>query len=188
MNVFDFDETIYRGDTGRNFYRYILRKHPRLWWRVPKGLAVAAGFAVKILSSAQFKDGFYPTFFPYIDVERESKEFWELQKRQGRIKQWYLDMKQSSDVITTASPECLVRPIVEELGVKLIGAEVDMATGRLVGRNNKDSEKVKNFRAVYPKAAIDEFYSDSRSDDPMAELAKRAFIVRGDRILPWPKN
>lgn len=32
---------------------------------------------------------------------------------------------------------------------------------------------------------IDEFYSDSHSDDPLARLAKQAFLVKGEKLTPW---
>ena len=41
------------------------------------------------------------------------------------------------------------------------------------------------FHARFPGAGIDEFYSDSHSDDPLAALAKRAYLVKGERLLPW---
>ena len=41
------------------------------------------------------------------------------------------------------------------------------------------------FYAAFPGGKIDEFYSDSYSDQPLADLAKRAFLVRGEDVLPW---
>ena len=32
---------------------------------------------------------------------------------------------------------------------------------------------------------IEDFYSDSHSDDPMAGIAKRAFMVRGEKLSEW---
>ena len=32
---------------------------------------------------------------------------------------------------------------------------------------------------------IDEFYSDSVSDAPLAKLAKKAFLVEDNKLLPW---
>jgi endonuclease III len=34
-------------------------------------------------------------------------------------------------------------------------------------------------------APIEEFYTDSRSDEPMARLAEKAFIVKGEKIKPF---
>ena len=43
------------------------------------------------------------------------------------------------------------------------------------------------FRERYG-GEIDEFYSDSHSDDPLAKISKKAFLVKGDRILDWDKK
>ena len=32
---------------------------------------------------------------------------------------------------------------------------------------------------------IDNFYSDSYSDTPLAEISENAFMVKGDRIYNW---
>ena len=41
--------------------------------------------------------------------------------------------------------------------------------------------KIKNVDII----TIDEFYSDSKSDEPLAKIAKSAFLVDGDIISPW---
>ena len=43
------------------------------------------------------------------------------------------------------------------------------------------------FREIFPDGKIGEFYSDSYSDTPLARLAEKAFLVKGDRLLPWEK-
>ena len=53
------------------------------------------------------------------------------------------------------------------------------------GENCHDTEKVRRFRALYPDAEIDEFYSDSLSDSPLAELAGKAFLVKKGRLSEW---
>ena len=50
--------------------------------------------------------------------------------------------------------------------------------------NCHGEEKVRRFREVYGDAQIDEFYSDSLHDTPLAKEAKRAFLVKKDEILP----
>ena len=45
--------------------------------------------------------------------------------------------------------------------------------------------KVKAFQEHYPTETIHLFYSDSIHDLPIAQLADRAFRVRGDRVTPW---
>ena len=65
-----------------------------------------------------------------------------------------------------------------------MGSPVDRHTGRFSGLNCHGEEKVRRFREVFPEVQIDEFYSDSHSDAPLAALAKRAWLVRGDERIP----
>ncbi|OPZ69246.1 MAG: hypothetical protein BWY81_00516 [Firmicutes bacterium ADurb.Bin467] len=62
---------------------------------------------------------------------------------------------------------------------------MDRKTGRFLGPNCHGAEKVRRFREEFPDAQIDDFYSDSYSDQPLASVSRRAFLVRGDKILPW---
>ena len=44
------------------------------------------------------------------------------------------------------------------------------------------------FPKTYEKfkdCEIEEFYSDSKSDTPMAEISKKAFLVDGNKIYIW---
>jgi phosphoserine phosphatase len=56
-----------------------------------------------------------------------------------------------------------------------------------LGANCHDTEKVTRFREAHGEARIEEFYSDSRSDAPLAALAKRAYFIRNGRPEPWGK-
>ena len=54
-----------------------------------------------------------------------------------------------------------------------------------VGENCKGEEKVRRFYARFPGGKIDTFYSDSHSDDPLARLAQKSVLVKGERLLDW---
>ena len=58
-------------------------------------------------------------------------------------------------------------------------------SGKYIGENCHGKEKVRRFREEFGEAQIDAFYSDSHSDDPMAETAKKAFLIKGEEILDW---
>jgi len=65
----------------------------------------------------------------------------------------------------------------------------DKRTGKFDGANCHGEEKVKRFYELYPDGLIDEFYSDLYCDSPLARIADRAFIVKGEELLPWdPKK
>ena len=111
-------------------------------------------------------------------------EFWR--KNAARVKSFYLEGRRPDDIVISASPEFLLRDICTELGVGLlIASRVDPQTGGYDGDNCHGEEKVRRLYEAAPDAAIGEFYSDSRSDEPMARIARRAFLVKGDRITDW---
>lgn len=71
--------------------------------------------------------------------------------------------------------------------VTVIASQVDIKSGKFTGENCYGDEKARRFKAAFGDIAIDEFYSDSCSDAPMAKLAKRAFIVKNGRISEWKR-
>ena len=73
--------------------------------------------------------------------------------------------------------------IAEELGVNLLASRVSPADGKYDGLNCYGEEKVSRFRAAYGNVEIDEFYSDSLSDLPLAKLANKAFKMKKGKII-----
>ena len=125
------------------------------------------------------------SFLPkFENIDDEIEEFWDKNKK--NIKDFYYENQREDDLVTSASPEFLLRPICQRLGIsRLIASRVDKYSGRYAGENNWGEEKVKRFYEVYPNGEVEEFYSDSYSDDPMAKIADRAYLVKGDQILDW---
>ena len=60
-----------------------------------------------------------------------------------------------------------------------------MHTGRYHGQNCHGAEKVRRFREAFNETPIAAFYSDSRSDAPLAMLAEKAYLVKGEERTPW---
>ncbi|MEN6339954.1 MAG: GtrA family protein, partial [Clostridiaceae bacterium] len=103
-----------------------------------------------------------------------------------KIEPWYLAQKAMDDVIVSASPEFLLRPVCAELGItNLIASRVDRTTGVYDGLNCYGDEKVARFRKAYGEIPIERFYSDSLSDSPLAALANESFLVSGGKMIPW---
>ena len=112
------------------------------------------------------------------DADAWAEDFWRTHER--RFRPWYLAQKQPDDLVVSASPEFLLAPACRRLGIRPpIASRVDARTGRYTGLNCKGAEKVSRFREQYPDAEIGQFYSDSRSDAPLAHLARRAFLRPG---------
>ncbi|MBQ1380965.1 MAG: HAD-IB family phosphatase [Ruminococcus sp.] len=187
MNVYDFDKTIYSGDSTADFYLFSLRRHKRILLLAPSLLGAALRFYLfKRGTKTQFKEVMY-RFLQRCDTERDVADF----RRQNacKIKRFYLAQQQPDDVIISASPVFLLAPICEQLGIRhLIASEVDPHTGRYTGENCHGAEKVRRFREQFGDAVTDAFYSDSHSDDPMAKIAQKAFMVKGEECKPWEFN
>ena len=105
--------------------------------------------------------------------------FWDRNMR--KIKPWY--DPRPDDVILTASFDVTVGEACRRLGVKrLIASTIDPDTFE-VTYLNFNTNKPKRLRQVLGQdAVIDEFYTDSRFDQPMIDMARKGFMVKGDVV------
>ena len=184
MNAYDFDNTIYRGDSTVDFYVHCLTRFAGVRAHALSLIGPGLRFVTGQLDKTSFKQTFFSFLGCVPDVEGEVIRFWD--KHAHKIKPFYRAQSRPDDIIISASPEFLLRLIIQRLGLtKLIASRVDERTGIYTGLNCHGEEKVLRLRASDPKATIDDFYSDSQSDAPLARIARRAFLVKGDRITPW---
>lgn len=185
MNTYDFDKTIFYPDSSACFVRFCLRRHPAaVLPTLPRSLYMAFRYMRGKVSAKALKEQIF-SFLPAIgDIDGTVRAFWEMNEK--RLGAWYLAQKESTDLILSASPRFLLEPVCERLRVKLIATEMDKLTGRIRGANCHDAEKVRRFRALFPDAHTEAFYSDSLTDSPMAEIADRAYLVKKHRLFPWP--
>ncbi len=187
MNAYDFDKTIYDGDSTADFYMFCLKKHKSIILLAPSLLCAFFRFYVfRRGTKTEFKEKMY-RFLTKCNTEKDVAEFWE--KSCGKIKDFYIKQKKSDDVIISASPEFLLAPICKKLEIKhLIASKVDSKSGKYSGVNCHGKEKVRRFYEEFSDGEIDKFYSDSFSDTPMAEISKKAFLVNGNKITEWEFN
>lgn len=185
MNVYDFDKTIFDGDSTFRFYMFCVKKKKSLLWGLWAVLFPFAFYLLGFMTKTKFKERLYKTFLPKIDAEALLPEFWE--ENYGRIKKFYLERQREDDVIISASPLFIVKPCCDRLGIKhLYASNVDPKTGIYDGENCHGEEKVRRFEAAgFNKEDIEEFYSDSLSDTPLALLAKNAYVVTGEKLERW---
>lgn len=184
MNVFDFDGTIYEGDSSRDFVFYCFKKYPKTRGKIPQILWYGLGYGLHIAKKKTFKQKLFSIVSKIDDLDGAVADFWATHEK--NIHKWYMEMKKPTDVIISASPEFLLEPICKKLGAEcMMATRVDKKTGVFEGENCHGKEKVDRFYQQYPNGEIDEFYSDMYCDTPLAELAKKAFIVKGETLSPW---
>lgn len=183
MNVYDFDETIYEGDSTRDFFLWCFRHHPKTLLYLPLiGYATLRYYTFHVGTKTEFKEKMY-RFLKATKGEQDVERFWN-EKLKG-VKSFYQQQHRDDDVIISASPEFLLKPLESRLHITVIASKVDIQTGKYDGLNCYHAEKVRRFREYYPDGQIEDFYSDSYSDEPLALLAERAFIVEGDQLINW---
>ena len=184
MNIYDFDKTIYDGDSTAAFIKYCIKKHKKTRRTlIPTAWAFFL-FAVGIYTKTQFKERMY-RFLRYVpDIDNELELFWDAHEH--NILDYYKRQMSEDDIIISASPEFLLKPICERLGIKrLLASRVDKHTGKYTGENCWGAEKVSRLYDEYGISECESFYSDSFSDTPLAEIAKTAFIVRRNTLSSW---
>ncbi len=184
MNVYDFDGTIYDGDSSLDFYKFCVKRHPCLLRYL--GIQVFSFLfnGIGIVDKTKMKSMWFSFLKSVPDVDKELLLFWDCHI--NHIKPWYLQYQKNDDVIISASPGFLLVECCNRLGIRnLIASEVDRKTGSFLSENCHDQAKLRFFNKKYPAGNIDNFYSDSASDYPLAKLAKRAFRVHKDTITEW---
>lgn len=185
MNVYDFDNTIYRGDSTADFVKWCIKNNPAISLKLLNGGVCFLGYRLKMCSKTHFKEKMYSFLSSVPEIDKQVEKFWD--EHISNVKKWYIEHQRNDDVIISASPEFLLKPACERLGIKhLMASRVDKKTGFYLGVNCYGAEKVRRFYENF-NCKIDEFYSDSLSDSPLAEIAEKAYFVCDNLIIPWEK-
>ena len=187
MNVYDFDGTIFPGDCSIGFGIWCLKRHPRLWFTYLPD-------AIKHL--ILFKRGKVPNclmqrkMFSYLtkidDFDEQIVKYWD--KNEKKISAWYLAQKKPDDLIISASPACIIGPIANRLGVNYMATEYDRKYGVFLNNLMYAKEKAR-YMVDHGFPMVDNFYSDSLADTPLALCAEKAHLVtkNASTVVDWPE-
>ena len=183
MNVYDFDDTIFSPDSSMCFLLYALKKQPSLFPRYLKIVPAAIRYRNRKISVEQLKEVLYG-FLPEIaDIDALTDSF--VEEYSGHIQKWYLERKRADDVIISGSPEFYVKKFGERFGFEAISTRMDKHTGRIEGKNCTGEEKIRRLLEAHPGAKVENFFSDSLKDTPMAEFADKAYLIKKGKITDW---
>ncbi|KAB7787585.1 haloacid dehalogenase-like hydrolase [Bifidobacterium cebidarum] len=223
MRVFDFDGTIYDGESLFDLYLFSARYDMKVFRHIAPVLRYAIKYKLGKATLEQMEHGVGKVARKYLQDLSKSKSIDELRVRSlnnaakagldtdimvadasiisaddltgglrslvsafwdrnmAKIKPWY--KPQPDDVILTASFDVTVGEACRRLGVEhLIASTIDPKTFE-VTYLNFNTNKPKRLRQILgPDAVIDEFYTDSVFDQPMIDMARRGFMVKGNTI------
>ena len=185
INMYDFDDTIYSGDSSVDFIKYCYKKGYIKFNNILKITGSFIKYFFGVFDITEFKEVLFSFLSNIDDGERVVSEFWA--EHYKNIKKFYLDKNHENDIINSASPYFLLKPACEMLGVKdLIASDVNIKNGKYKGKNNSKDVKVKNLYKKYKDCVVEECYSDNSFNDKfILELANKAYVVKGENLIDY---
>lgn len=191
MRVFDFDNTIYDGESGMDIFLYFLKRDIKgVAKYAPKFMEGFVKYKRNVINIDEVKAEYGSMLKEYCEkienLADEFEKFWDLNEK--NVKSFYYKIQNEDDIVVSACPMCLLKIICERIGIKnIIASDVDFTTGD-INEICYNENKVKMFKEKYGDATIDEFYSDSMSDKPMMDISKNVFLVDGDKLIKIKEN
>ena len=185
IDVYDFDGTIYDGDSTADFVLFCLRRHPDMVKSLPAIAGAALSLAMKKSSLTQFKSALFGQMVRRMDLEAEADAFWKDMKTRAKLGPWFFDTPRDLPiVIASASPEFELRHAAKILGVEtLIGTQCDTKTGQLIGLNCKGAQKIDRIREVMGDFEVRAMYTDdAKADGPLLAIASERYIVTRGKV------
>lgn len=185
LDLYDFDGTIYDGDSGIDLVLFAIKKKPKVLLSLIGSLGIVLLYLLKIKSKEEMKNKVFSFLKEFPDTDEFVKEFWE--SHEYKIKDFWKDKKShKNDIIISASGYFWLKPIADKYKVKdLFATDMNPKTGEVRGNNCHSKEKVKLFKEKYPKAVIREMYTDSINDLPLIEIAETGYLVKGNKIYKY---
>ena len=187
MNVYDFDGTIFPGDCSIGFCFWCMKRHPKMYFTFfPK--AVKNLILRKLGKMPEYL--MQRKFFGYLtlidDFDEQIERYWD--KNEKKISDWYLKQKKPDDLIISASPTCIIEPIANRLGVNFMATEFDRQYGVFLNNHMYAKEKAQ-YMIDNGFPLIENFYSDSLADTPLALCAEKAHLVinNASTVVDWPE-
>ena len=183
--VYDFDKTIYNGETSTDFMLFFLKRNPKYIIRIFNALYSLVYYKKNLKKSKEI-------FFKILNgldikfLKEEINEFWKVKK--DKIFSWVYDEifenKKIADelILISATPSIFLDGISKELGFdKLLSTKFEnlneVFNSKIIGANCKGEEKVRRLNNYISDYNILKFYSDSMSDKPLFDL--KIFVNKG---------
>ena len=185
IDVYDFDGTIYDGDSTVDFVRFALRRHPRVILGLPRVALAAIQLAAGRSSLTQFKSVLFHEMSRRFSLEDEARAFWQSEGTRRKLGAWFQTTPRDLPiVIASASPEFELTHAAKLLGVgHLIGTQCDMTTGELTGKNCKGAQKIARIREALGEFEVRAMYTDdAKADGPLLDIAQERYIVTHGQV------
>ena len=187
LAVFDFDGTLYKGDSFVDFCKfYYLKKPWRLWFFFVQ-LGGFLFWKLGLLSSTQFKSLFIQYLFwdSEMEIKRMCQLFWERPRNFNEtvIERLVFYQKEGYTIlVASASPKLLIEIACLKLHVKhVVGTElIPYKKRHVVTKNCRGPEKLIQVKRAFPEHHLAVAYSDNKDDMELLRQSEQGFLVLGD--------
>ncbi|MCL6351257.1 HAD-IB family hydrolase [Pectobacterium polaris] len=180
LSVFDFDGTLTYHDSFIPFLRFAFGK--RVFARRVMHLVLPSARCIqRKLTRDELKEALIATFLTGIEVswmQEKAEAFchrkWNTLMRKSGLLGVAAELHSGAEVtLCSASPEIVLRPFADRLGIKLIGTQLEVENGVLTGKINGH-----NCRCLYKVERLEGVYG------PLSQYHLRAWgDTRGDYEL-----
>lgn len=184
MKVFDFDNTLYHGESSVDLALYMIRNNRRIILYLPKIFYNLIKYKLCIADKkkmvAAINDFLNNALRSKKEIYNAVNGFWD--KNRHKLDRRLLDRIGSEDVIITAGPDFLINGIRDLINTDHIICSSIGPDKMKVRYLNFGENKVRGFKAVYGEKRIDSFYTDSYNDKALMDISDRVFIVKKGRL------
>ncbi|MCR4645739.1 MAG: haloacid dehalogenase-like hydrolase [Oscillospiraceae bacterium] len=184
MNVFDFDNTLYHGESVVDFALFMLRHNKQIYTWLPTIFWYLMMYKLCLVTKEQMERKLNEFLKVLIsddyDLHTMVKAFWK--ENAHKLDPAMLRRIRPEDVILTASPDFMMNVIGKRLGTThILCSVVDIPTKTILYLNF-GTNKVKRFRKLYRNTQVRRFYTDSYNDQAMIDLAQTAYLVENGKV------
>ena len=185
MNAYDFDDTIYDGESMYDFFFFCLKSDWTLFRYIPEVVYRLLQYKcnrIKLEKLIYTAEKIIASYLKRnkLSIEELVQKFWK--KNHHKLKPQFLEKLTTNDLIITGAPRFIIEAIQKQLKVEnILCTEVNPKTFKIEFLCLKEN-KVKVFLEKYPNTTIENFYTDSLSDVPMMRYAKNVYFVNGNTI------
>ncbi|EXM37454.1 phosphoserine phosphatase [Ruminococcus albus SY3] len=184
MKVFDFDNTLYHGESSIDLAFYLIRRNKRILLYVPSILINLAKYKMCLVDREKAEQEINDFLKVAVKDKYEAAEivesFWD--ENSYRLDENMIKRVRKDDVIITAGPDMLIDGIKDKLGTDNIISSIIDPDKREMVYFNFGENKAKRYKEVYGDTPIESFYTDSFNDKPLMKLATKVYIVEKGRL------
>lgn len=184
MKVFDFDNTLYHGESAVDLALYMIGNNRKIILYLPKIFVNLIKYKLCMVEKkkmvAAINDFLRNALRDKNEIFSAVDGFWE--KNRCKLDKTMLKRIEKDDIIITAGPDFLINGIRDLINTDhIISSRID-AEKMKVKYLNFGENKVKGYKAMYGDRRIDCFYTDSYNDKALMDISDKVYIVKKGRL------